>query len=848
VPTPLPLADALRDRYTFERELGRGGMATVYLARDLRHDRAVALKVLLPELAIALGPDRFQREIRLAARLQHPHILTVHDSGAVDGLLWYTMPYVEGESLRDRLRRVSQLGLDEALRITREVADALAYAHGLGVVHRDIKPENILLSNHHALVADFGVARAVQAGDTELTGTGMAIGTPAYMSPEQSMGDPNVDGRSDLYSLGCVLYEMLAGEPPYTGPSAQALVIKRMTDPVPSVRRLRDTVPPAVDLALQRALSKTPADRFAGIAEFATALDRASSPPDAVATTAVHPRRWMLAGGALAVVLAALLLRKAGTSHDTIRTAGSGPPIITVLPFQPIGGDTGQRYFTAGMTEEITGQLSRLSSLRVVSSAVAQGYGDSADRLGRMARELGVGSAVSGTVRLAGDKVRIAVQLADARTGQTLWSDQYDRGVANVFEVQSEVARRIAEALRARLTPAESARLEQPQSTSPVAHDLYLRSEVLEVNDPLQNRAGMSLLRQAVAVDSTYADAWSTLATRFFFASVFGDVTYRDSAATAARRSLELRPDLPMGYVVLGSIASEDGRYADARRDFGKALALNPSDVFALADLSDMELGLGRFDEALRLAVQAAPLKGNDAVMYYHVGNALLRLGDDAATEAWLMAGMRKETPPFFRLENLLSALDLLRGRDSAAMERVRALISREPNNDEVQAMLAEVATFTGAADAEQLTSAMTREHPSARSGGLLPESVAAMHGLARFRAGRRAAADSIWAAALEADQRDMAAGREDPSLPVQTAAIHAIRGDSTSALQWLERGYRAGWKDGRTLARDPFFAPLRSSARFRTLLERMDADTRRMRSSLQATTDSLARISRPTA
>ncbi len=279
------LQSGLADRYRVERELGRGGMATVYLAHDLRHDRPVALKVLHPELAATLGPERFQREIRLAARLQHPHILTLHDSGNTTGQLWYTMPFVEGESLRDRLRRERQLSMEDALWIIREVADALEYAHRAGVVHRDIKPENILLSQGHALVADFGVARALQhAGQEQLTETGMSVGTPTYMSPEQAMGDNAVDGRSDLYSLGCVLYEMLAGEPPYFGSSAQAVVAKRFSGQVPSLRLLRPGVPVVLEGVVTKALALVPADRYATAAEFARALVVPAANPPAKAS------------------------------------------------------------------------------------------------------------------------------------------------------------------------------------------------------------------------------------------------------------------------------------------------------------------------------------------------------------------------------------------------------------------------------------------------------------------------------------------------------------------------------------------------------------------------------------
>jgi serine/threonine-protein kinase len=276
-----PLADALRDRYVIDRELGRGGMATVWLARDLKHDRLVAIKVLRPDLVAALGPERFLLEIRLTAQLQHPHILSLLDSGRVPdassegGLCYYVMPYVEGESLRGRLQREGQLPLDDALRLTRQVAEALDYAHHLGVVHRDIKPDNILLSRGHALVADFGIALALsQAGGERLTETGLSVGSPGYMSPEQSMAEPRIDGRSDQYSLACVLYEMLAGEPPYTGPTAQAIIAKRLADPIPSIRRLRAEVPGHVDAAIRRALARAPADRFPSTAELSAALSQ----------------------------------------------------------------------------------------------------------------------------------------------------------------------------------------------------------------------------------------------------------------------------------------------------------------------------------------------------------------------------------------------------------------------------------------------------------------------------------------------------------------------------------------------------------------------------------------------
>ena len=278
VTDPIPrLQAAVAGRYTIERELGRGGMATVYLAQDLKHRRAVAIKVLAPELAAALGRERFLREIETAAGLSHPHILPLHDSGEADGFLYYVMPYVAGESLRERLNRERQLPIENAVTIVGEVANALSYAHSRDVVHRDVKPENILLSDGQAIVADFGIAGAIDAaGGGKLTRTGIVLGTPAYMSPEQGAGERALDGRSDVYSLGCLLYEMLAGEPPFTGPTAQAIIAKRFTDPVPSIRRLRETVPVPMDQAIAKSLARAPADRFATPHQFAEAL-RASA-------------------------------------------------------------------------------------------------------------------------------------------------------------------------------------------------------------------------------------------------------------------------------------------------------------------------------------------------------------------------------------------------------------------------------------------------------------------------------------------------------------------------------------------------------------------------------------------
>ena len=379
-------------------------MATVWLADDLRHDRQVALKLLHSELASSLGADRFLREIRIAARLQHPHILTVLDSGAAAGpkggpeLLWYTMPYVEGETLRSRLAREGQLPLADALRIARDVAEALDHAHAHGVIHRDIKPENILLSPGHALVADFGIAAALQSptDDTRLTETGVVLGTPHYMSPEQAAGERALDRRTDVYSLGCVLYEMLAGEPPFTGPTQQAILAKRLSAPTPRVGTVRE-VPPQVDEAVTRALARAPADRYGTTAELAAALD-------APATTGRASRaRWrsraLVAGGLVATLVGAAV---ALGGRTTQRHDDAGPASAAVLPFVDLSPSKDQEYFSDGLTDELITSLSKIEGLRVAGRTSSFQFKGRNPDVRDVGRRLGVGAVLEGSVRQSG--------------------------------------------------------------------------------------------------------------------------------------------------------------------------------------------------------------------------------------------------------------------------------------------------------------------------------------------------------------------------------------------------------------------------------------------------------------
>ncbi|HXS24378.1 MAG TPA: protein kinase [Gemmatimonadales bacterium] len=616
VVAPLALAEALRDRYTIEREVGRGGMATVYLAHDLRHDRPVALKVLHPDLAATLGPERFQREIRTTARLQHPHILPVLDSGEAAAQLWYTMPYVEGESLRDRLRRESQLPLDDALQITREVADALSYAHSQGIVHRDIKPGNILLSRGHALVADFGIARALQVADTEqLTATGMAVGTPAYMSPEQAGGTSSVDGRSDLYSLGCVLYEMLTGEVPYTARTPQAVIAKRVIEPLPRVRTLRQSVPESVEQAINRALAVAPADRFPTAAEFARAITQPLLTRDTTTASAwqrMAVRGWRLRGLA---TLALGIVLVGGVLLAWLRArpepGAAGPKRLAVLPFENLG-QRDDDYFADGVTNEVRGKLAALPGLEVIARTSSVQYKQTTKSPQQIGRELGVQYLLTGTVRWEKAKpsggtsrVRVSPELIQVTTASTKWQAPFEAPLTDVFQVQGQIAGRVAEALGVALGAGEQERIRERPTQNLAAYDAFLRGEQaadgLASLDQAALRRARDYYQRAVTLDSSFALAWAQLSRAYSF--LYWSAT--DSAAAmaaqrAAERSLTLAPKGADGYLALGNYY-EMVRY-DAPRaleQYTKGRQLAPKDARLLAWAGWGEFLLRRVDEGI---------------------------------------------------------------------------------------------------------------------------------------------------------------------------------------------------------------------------------------------------------
>jgi len=566
------LAGALADRYRVEGEIGRGGMATVYLAQDVKHDRQVAIKVLRSELAAGLGADRFVREIEISAKLTHPHILPLFDSGKADDFLYYVMPYVEGESLQERLEREGRIPAEEVIRLTDQIASALAYAHERGVIHRDIKPANILLTGDQAIVADFGIARAVEAASAEgLTGTGLAVGTPAYMSPEQAMGGEAVDARSDIYALGCVVYEMVSGGFPFQGTGPEALVAKQMAERGPSLRKTDPTIPVFLDRAVSRALARDPEERF----ESATAFAEALTTGTIVRRISSRSRRRRALTGAVVAVVALLAW---GVSQWT-----SSPRMerLAVLPLMDLANDPEQEYLASGVHEALIAELGQLG-LSMISRASMVGYQQTEKGISEIARELNVDGVIEGSVFTEGDSLEITARLYD-RNEQEVWAGTFDGVLPNIVAMYRGFARAIADRIQLSLEPRNEARLDEAPPVNPAVYEAYLRGMHVLHNaiTPQQFDTAIAYFQRAVEQNPGDALAWAGLANGYV--TLGHDLGVADpevwaNVRAAAERAIRLDPTSAEGWAALADYRSYHGRdWEGAEEAFRRANDLNPS-------------------------------------------------------------------------------------------------------------------------------------------------------------------------------------------------------------------------------------------------------------------------------
>jgi serine/threonine-protein kinase len=692
------LQAGLKGRYAIERPLGEGGMAIVFLARDERHDRHVALKVLRPELAPEIGTERFLREIKIAAGLTHPHILPLYDSGESDGFLFYVMPNMEGKSLRDRLQVEQQLPMDEALRVAQEVASALDYAHRHGVVHRDIKPENILLHEGAAVVADFGIGKAISAAGEAITQTGLAVGTPAYMSPEQSTAETEVDGRSDVYSLGCVLYEMLTGEQPYMGASAQAVIAKRFISPVPHVKVLRD-VPDALDATVTRALARTPVDRHATAAEFAAALRNALSSP--------------------------------GSTPDGVPVVDRDAldkKSIAVLPFTNMSADPENEYFSDGMTEEIINVVGKVPGMQVASRTSSFAFKGKEVDVRQIGEKLGVGSVLEGSVRKVGQRIRITTQLTDVRTGLNLWSETYDRQLEDVFAIQDEISRAIADALKVKLVGGTEA-LVVPTTESLEAYNLYLKGRFFYNKHGGANlRHGITLFEEALAEDPGYARAYAGIADCWSFLAddwVVPDEAY-PKAQAAARKALDLEPTLAEAVTSLGKVHCwYEWDFASAERELRKAVKLNPNLAEAHFVFGTALPCVGQLPQAVQEMREALTLDPLSAHYTRWLARFLLYSGDHQAAIDYCAKVLEME-PAYFQASLTTGSAYMAMGNPDEALKWFRRGQSSEASVRSYDALI--VCALAAGGQDEEARAILDRLDEAARHEYLRAETLAMGH------------------------------------------------------------------------------------------------------------------------
>jgi len=772
---------ALTDRYRLEREIGAGGMATVYLARDLRHDRQVALKVLKPELAAALGEERFLREIQVTANLQHPHILPLYDSGSAGGALYYVMPVVRGESLRERLTRERQLAVDDAVRIVRQVALALDYAHRQGIVHRDIKPENILLQDGEPLLSDFGIALAVsEAGGSRLTGTGFSVGTVQYMSPEQAAADRDVDARSDVYSIGAVAYELLTGEPPFTGATHHAIVGKLLAERPTAVRVVREAVPEGVETAVMRALAKVPADRHQTARAFAEAL---AAPPAAAARSARSRLGWAVVAVALVAVAGYAAVRSGilGPAAEPDAAKPEGIHSIAVLPLDNYSGDPAQDYFAEGITDELTTVLATISELRVISRGSAMQFGGrSRPPAPEIAKALNVDALVEGSVARSGDRVRITAQLIDARADRHLWAKSFERSSADVLALQAELATAIAGEINVRLTAREADHLAATRAVDPEAYDAYLRGRYFfnrPSDENLQKAIGH--FEEAVRRSPDFAMAWSGLSDAYLWMGynegLMTSSEARGKAKEAAERAVSLDPNSAEAHASLATFKLfYEYDWVGSEREYRRAIELNPSYAFAHDQFALALAFTGRYEESFAESRRAAELDPLSPQVFIDAAIAPMFLKDTAAAKSFIAKAGDLDPSYFFPV--------MLRGWLELELGRFRAAIPH-----------LERAATMGA-----------------------PPFVTAFLGFAYGAAGERERA-------LATFDQLKALSPGGRVVPFNLALVHLGLGDHAAALDQLERALEADSQMVPWLGRDAIFDPLRGEPRFKALMRRLN-------------------------
>jgi len=779
------LQHELGSAYTLEKELGGGGMSRVFLAKDNALGRQVVIKILPPEMAAAVSSQRFRREVQLAANLQHPHIVPLLSAGEINGLPYFTMPYVKGESLRAHLAKVGELPLSEAIRILREVSSALAYAHDNNVVHRDIKPDNVLISGDSAVVTDFGVAKALTASSEEtgssLTSMGVALGTPAYMAPEQATADPHTDHRADIYALGVMAYEMITGSTPFANRTPQATLAAHVTEAPESITRKRSNTPPGLAAIVMRCLEKRAADRPQSAREIVNQLDALTTPSGGMTPTASYraPKRRKISapiGGAIAI--AVLAIGVLGYRSYSGRATDSAPEIanqrsIAVLPFKNMSGDPSNEYLGDGVADELVNVLGQIQGLRVAARASSfQFKGKDAD-VREIGSKLGVETVLDGSLRKSGDKVRITAQLIDAKNGYQLWSETFERQMDDVFAVQDEITSQIGRALQIQFGAAQLAKLKNGRPADPAAYELYLKGSFAE-RTPSPNRieTALNYYKQAAEKDSSYTMAWTAIANSYLNLAALGRMSAAEgnaNAEKALKRALAQNPDIAQVRASYATFLIAKGDYAGAATQYRSAIEKNPNNAGVHMGYAHLLMIGGDVDGAIRESQLAQTL------------NPLAISVDQSVAVYLLMATRYKE-----------------------AIERFRKVLQARPGDELATVNLAQALAEDG-----QYAEAIAQADKSLSASPDDPWT-RLMRAYVYAKAGRKdEAMKVVKAEEVKPDAINFVA---------EIASVYGVLGDKDKAFSWLDKLTTV---QGTYLKLDPMLGSLHGDPRFPKLLEK---------------------------
>ncbi|MFC1660806.1 protein kinase [Gemmatimonadota bacterium] len=767
------LKAALADRYRIEREIGSGGMATVYLAQDLKHGRPVALKVLRPEVGVAMGQERFLREIEIAAQLNHPNILPLHDSGEAEGLLFFVMPYVEGDSLRERLAQEGPLSIPETLRIAGEVASALEFAHGQGLVHRDVKPGNVLLQAGHAQVCDFGIAKAATDAREHLTRTGLAVGTLGYMSPEQLIGEGEVDGRTDVFALGCIVYEMLTGETPFKATTLESVLARQLTGRVPDVTRIRPEVPDTIQAVLARALAPSPEDRFPTPETFAAALEHANT-EEARAQNVRRRRRQRLMGVAATFVVVGLL----ATGSWRLREVFRGPEIrrVAVLPLTTRDNDPEQEYFFAGIHQDLVFELAR-AGIRVINASSMTRYRDSDRPIQEIADELHVDGVFQGFATRLGDSVGVELALVDPETQELLWVESFGSDIPGIVGLYRQATLTIAERLGVPLSAEARARLlEAPQEVDPRVFEALLQARFQWQKLTAEGfDTALDYFRLALERDSTSVEAWQGIALVWQARAQEGIASPEEAslhADSAMARVVALDPDFTEDPATLALHKTWwEWNWEEGEEAFLMALDEDPTDSLTRGYYAILLLYLGRTEEAEEQMERAAEMDPFNTLvqgLYAQGLNALHRY--EEAEAHLLRVGEREPEAPIV-LTTLRTTYHLM-GRHDQAMEMWRASYRTAEDQEALEAL-------------------------------------------------ERGWAEGGYSAALQAVAEVMVARSDTTYIrPIVIGTLYTRAGMKEEALTYLEAAYEERSPGIPYLSVDPIFDFLRDDPRFQTIID----------------------------